>query len=434
MNRSIYTRLLKWKSSVNRKPLLIQGARQVGKTFIVKEFGENEYQDFVHLNFERDPDLKLLFQGKINPLRIIEEIGFYANRKIQPKETLIFFDEIQECEEAITSLKYFHEEAAEYQIIAAGSLLGVAVGKSRSFPVGKVNFMTMYPMSFGEFLWAYNENLLFDRILKNTDFESFPKVIHEKLIDYLKIYLFVGGMPEVLDNYIRNKDINSARKIQNEIIKAFQNDFSKYSTSSEAVKIREVWQSIPFQLAKENKKFKYNDVRKKARASHFESSIEWLNQAGLIYITYNISAPKLPISGYADRSKFKIYLLDTGLLGALLDVSPQIIIQPNQLFKEFNGAFIENFVASELSDFLNRELYYWSSKGAAEVDFIISKNKNILPVEVKSGTSRNLKSLQVYAEKYAPDLLIRASPRNYHSKENFRNLPLYAIFYLSNMF
>lgn len=429
MKRSVYTSLLEWKESKDRKPLLIQGARQVGKTYIVKEFGGNEYQDFVHLNFERDPDLKQLFKGKVDPHKIIEEIGFYANRKLSLKDTLIFFDEIQECEEAITSLKYFYEEATDYHIIAAGSLLGVAVVKNRSFPVGKVNFLTMYPMSFGEFLWANNENLLYDRILKNRNFEPFSKVIHEKLIDYLKIFLFLGGMPEVVDNYLKNRDISDARKIQKEIVKAYQNDFSKYSTSIEAVKIREVWQSIPFQLAKENKKFKYNDVRKKARASHFESSIEWLHQAGLIYLTYNISAPKLPISGYADRSKFKIFLLDTGLLGALLDVSPQLIIQPNQLFKEYNGAFVENFVASELSVLFNRELYYWTSRGTSEVDFIISKNEAVLPIEVKSGTNRNLKSLQVYTEKYLPDKIIRTSPRNYHAKDNFVNLPLYAIFY-----
>jgi len=433
MRRSIYTRLLEWKSSTERKPLLLQGARQVGKTYIVREFGKNEYNDFVHLNFERDPDLKQLFQGKIDPFKIIEEIGFYANRKITAKNTLIFFDEIQECEEAITALKYFNEEAADYHLIAAGSLLGVAVGKSRSFPVGKVNFLTMYPMSFGEFLWAYNENLLFERILKNKDFDPFSKVIHEKLIDYLKIYLFLGGMPEVIDNYITNKDISWARNIQNEIVKAYHNDFSKYSTSSEAVKTREIWHSIPFQLARENKKFKYNDVRKKARASHFESSIEWLHQAGLIYISYNISAPKLPISGYADRSKFKVYMLDTGLLGALLNVSPQIIIQPNQLFKEFNGAFIENFVASELTNTFNRELYYWTSRGTSEVDFIISKDDMVLPIEVKSGTSRNLKSLQVYAEKYMPEKTIRTSPRNYHSQDKFVNLPLYALFSISSV-
>ncbi len=431
MKRFLYNKLINWKNSDRRKPLLLQGARQVGKTYLVNQFGKNEYKDYVNLNFEQNPDLKTIFTGELNPHKIIENIGFYIGRKINPENSLILFDEIQEVPEAITSLKYFCEEAPEYHLIAAGSLLGVSVGKSKSFPVGKVNFMTMYPMTFHEYLLAIGEKLLADKLQDYNKIEPLAELIHNKLINHFKKYLFVGGMPEVLQDFIENNDIVSVRNLQNEILEAYKRDFSKYTDKSQAIKISELWQSIPYQLAKENKKFKYSGVRKGASASVFEQTIQWLKNAGLINIAYNISVPKLPLAGYTDYSKFKIYLLDTGLLGAMLRVDSSIIITPTKLFTEYNGAFIENYVASELTASGSSELFYWKSRSDAEVDFIIQYQNKIYPLEVKSGLSRNLKSLRSYADKYNPELIIRTSPRNFVKDKEFINIPLYAVSLIS---
>ena len=426
MKRTLYKNLLNWKNSNKRKPLLLQGARQVGKTYLVNEFGQREYLNYVYLNFEQNSDLKTLFMGNLAPDNIINNISLYIGRKIFSKDTLIFFDEIQTAPKAITSLKYFYEQAPEYHIISAGSLLGVSVGKQSSFPVGKVNFMTLYPMSFFEYLNAFGEELLAENLINIKKPEPLPDVLHEKMLKHFKMYLYLGGMPEVLQTYFDERDIAFVRKIQDEILEAYQRDFSKYSDKSQAIKTSELWQSIPHQLSKENKKFKYSDVRKKARASTFEQTIEWLRKAGLIHLTYNISVPKIPLSGYADYSKFKIYLHDTGLLGAMLNLSSDIIIKPNELFSEYNGAFIENFVANELVANGNKKLFYWTSRSDAEVDFVLQLQNEIYPIEVKSGTSRNLKSLRSYAEKYNPKLIYRISPRNFIQSKNFINIPLYA--------
>jgi len=433
MKRILYESLLRWKKDINRKPLLLQGARQVGKTYLINEFAKGEYSDYIYLNFEQNPDLKTLFLGDLNPQNIINNISLYLGRRISSSDTLIFFDEIQAAPEAITSLKYFYEQAPEYHIISAGSLLGVSVGKQSSFPVGKVNFITLYPMSFKEYLIAFSEELLVERLTEIKSIESLPEVIHEKLINHLKMYLYLGGMPEVLQNYLDNKDVASARKIQNDILEAYSRDFSKYTDRSQAIKTSKLWGSIPYQLAKENKKFKYSEVRKNGRASLFEQTIEWLKKAGLINIAYNISVPKLPLAGYADRTKFKIYLLDTGLLGAMLNLTSEIIIKGSELFSEYNGAFIENFVANELKILGNKELFYWTSKSDAEVDFVLQIENEIYPIEVKSGTNRTLKSLRSYAEKYNPKIICRVSPRNFIRDNKFINIPLYSVFNLQNL-
>jgi len=427
MKRTLYRDLLYWKESNNRKPLLLQGARQVGKTYLINEFAHNEYSDYIYLNFEQNPDLKTLFKGDLNPQNIISNISLYIGKKINSLDTLIFFDEIQSAPEAITSLKYFYEQSPDYHIIFAGSLLGVSVGKQSSFPVGKVNFMKLYPMSFVEYLISIGEVLLVDR-LKDNNIVPLPEIIHEKLLNLLKMYLYLGGMPEVLQSYLDSKDMALARKIQREILEAYSRDFSKYTGKSQTIKTSELWNSIPYQLAKENKKFKYSDVRKNARASIFEQTIEWLKKAGLINVAYNISVPKLPLSGYADYLKFKIYLLDTGLLGAMLDITMDIIIKGSELFSEYNGAFIENFVANELTVMGNRELFYWTSRSDAEVDFVMQLENEIYPIEVKSGLSRNLKSLRSYAEKYNPRIICRVSPRDFVRDNEFINIPLYAVF------
>ncbi len=426
MQRLLYQKLLKWKNNPKRKPLLLQGARQVGKTYLVKDFAKREYENFFYLNFEEEPILKELFSHSLNAEYLLENISLYFGRKIDCKNSLIFFDEAQALPEAITSLKYFYEQLHECNIIAAGSLLGVSVGRHKSFPVGKVSFLRLYPMSFIEYLLAVGEELLAKKLMNKSDTESFPELIHEKLLIHLKKYLFIGGMPEVLQSYLDTKDIALAREIQKEILEAYQRDFSKYSTKRDAIRLSELWRSIPYQLAKENKKFKYKEIKQTARASMYEGSIEWLRNAGLINVAYQIKTPKLPLSGYADATKFKIYMLDNGLLGALLNVSSDIIVKPNELFQEYNGAFIENYVASELV-MKGYDLYYWKSKSEAEVDFITQYNNKIYPLEVKSGSSRNIKSLRSYAEKYKPELLIRTSPRNYIRDNEFINIPLYGI-------
>lgn len=426
LKRLLYNDLLTWKNDKNRKPLLLQGARQVGKTYLVKQFAENEYENLVYLNFEEEPDLQTLFSGSLKANNILENIGLYIGKGINCKNTLIFFDEVQVFPQAITSLKYFYEQLPECNIIAAGSLLGVSLNRHQSFPVGKVSFLRLYPMSFYEYLIAFEEELLSEKLANKENTEPFPALIHEKLLAHLKKYLFLGGMPEVLQSYLNTNDVSLGRKIQNEILESYKRDFSKYTEKREAIKLSELWNSIPNQLARENKKFKYADIRKKGRASLYEGTIEWLKQAGLINVAYNIKVPKLPLAGYADLNKFKVYLLDTGLLGAMLNVTPEIIVKPSELFQEYNGAFIENYVASELT-IKNLGLYYWTSKSDAEVDFILQLKDKIYPLEVKSGMSRNIKSLRSYASKYKPGFIIRTSPRNYIRDKDFINIPLYGV-------
>lgn len=434
MKRSAYNKLLKWKNSNKRKPLVLQGARQVGKTYLVNMFGEAEYENYIYLNFEQDTNLHSLFDSKLNPEIIINNISLYIGKKVVPTNTLLFFDEIQVAPTVLTSLKYFQEQAPQYHIIAAGSLLGISVGKETSFPVGKVNFLTLYPMSFNEYLLALGEDLLVDMLENIVDPEPLADAIHSKLLDRLKMYLYLGGMPEVIQDYIDNKDIASVRLIQNDIIEAYKRDFSKYTEKGQAIKTSEFWNSIPRQLAKENKKFKYGDVRKNARASMFEQTVEWLRKAGLIHIVNNISTPKLPLSAYADYSKFKIYLHDVGLLAAELNISSELIVSPKDIFTEFNGAFIENFIAQELCYYGYEQLFYWTSRSDAEVDFVLELANQIFPIEVKSGLSRNKKSLRSYADKYKPTTIFRVSPRNLTQSGDFINIPLYATNLLSKLF
>ena len=433
MKRALYKELLKWKSENSRKPLLLQGARQVGKTYLINKFAKNEYKNYIYLNFEADTTLRTLFDTSLQPYKIIESLSFYLNKKINAQDTLLFFDEIQAAPRALTSLKYFCEEAPEYHIIAAGSLLGVSVGKQSSFPVGKVDFMTMYPMNFIEYLKASGNNMLAEHLEQKKSVETIPEIIHNKLMYHLKIYLFVGGMPEVLQNYFDYDDHLLVRKIQHNILMAYERDFSKYTDKTQAIKTSELWRSLPFQLARENKKFKYSDVKKGGRSSDYQLTIEWLKKAGLINSVYNITTAKLPLAGYSDRAKFKIYLLDSGLLGAMLDISSRLIPTPTKLFSEYNGAFIENFVASELTAAGRDRLYYWTAKSSAEVDFILQNEDEIIPLEVKSGFNRNKKSLRTYGEKYKPQYLYRISPRNFTKDDDFINLPLYAVFMLGNL-
>jgi predicted AAA+ superfamily ATPase len=427
MKRIAYNDLISWKNNINRKPLVLQGARQVGKTYLVKEFGKREYKNLYYLNFEQDPNLASLFGSSLNPEVIINNINLYIGTKIIAQDTLLFFDEIQIAPRVLSSLKYFKEQAPEFHIIAAGSLLGVSIGKENSFPVGMVNFLTLYPMSFSEYLTEVGEHLFIESLSSLEIPAPFPEGIHNKMLSHLKMYLFLGGMPEVIKDFSQNKNILTVRSIQTDILKAYEKDFSKYTEKNQAIKTSDFWNSIPNQLARENKKFKYQDIKKNARSNMYEQTIEWLRKAGLVHIAYNVETPKIPLSGYADFSRFKVYMHDVGLLAAKLNISSDQIVMPDALFREFNDAFIENFIAQELASSGQNQLFYWTSRSDAEIDFLVESNQKIFPLEVKSGTSRNTKSLQSYASKYSPDRVFRTSPRNLIQSDNFINIPLYAI-------
>ncbi len=425
MKRDIYDKLLAWKEHPRRKPLVLKGARQVGKTYILQAFGKGEYEDIAYFNFEEDPDLHDFFTGRLAPEKIIRTLSIYREKKISTEQTLIIFDEVQNSPETLTSLKYFCEKAPEYHIVAAGSLLGVKIGQSAPFPVGKVNFLDLYPMTFAEFLDAAQKPQLRE-LLENSTFEPIAAPFHTELVDLLKMYYFIGGMPEAISQYVQNQDLRMVRQIQEEILEAYHIDFSKYTTKTEAIRIAATWGSIPSQLARENKKFTYAEVSKNARAREYSESIQWLVDAGLVIKVYNTHTPKLPLATYREDI-FKLYLLDVGLLGAMIKVSQRTIVKGNTLFSEFNGAFVENYAAQELVAHGQKDLYYWTSKNQAEVDFVVAIHDQVQPLEVKSGVSKQKKSLRVYGDKYKPQILSRSTLMNFKEDGLIRNYPLYAL-------
>ncbi len=433
MKRDFYTKLLEWKRSEDRKPLILKGARQVGKTYILKEFGKNEYANTAYFNFEEDPTLKEFFLGRLQPERILEKLAIFYETKILPHKTLIIFDEIQNSQKALTSLKYFYENANQYHVVAAGSLLGLKIGHASPFPVGMVDFLNLYPFTFGEYLEAVGKSKLRQFLENKKDFEAIPPAFHDELIDHLKMYYFVGGMPEAVKQYVKDRDLKKMRRIHNNVLEAYLRDFSKYSTKAEAVRITDTWNAIPALLAKENKKFKYSEISKNARARDYHDAIQWLVDAGLVYKCWNIKTPKLPLSGYKEDNIFKLYLLDTGLLGAVLNLSARTIVEGNRLFSGYNGAFTENYVAQELmagplfEETHLKELYYWTSKSAAEVDFIVHFSDALYPLEVKAGTSSRKTSLMVYGEKYSPPVISRVTLMNFRQDNKLCNYPLYAV-------
>ena len=425
MKRDIYYQLIVWKNNPERKPLVLKGARQVGKTYILQNFGKNEYEDVAYFNFEEDPDLHDFFTGRLAPEKIIQTLSIFQEKKIIPDQTLIIFDEVQNSPETLTSLKYFCEKAPEYHIVAAGSLLGIKIGQSAPFPVGKVNFLDLYPMTFAEFLDAVGKSQL-RILLEDTDFEPIAKAFHTELIDLLKMYYFVGGMPEAVAQFVNNQDLHKVRRIQEEILEAYSIDFSKYITKSEAIRLAATWASIPAQLAHENKKFTYAEITKNARAREYGESIQWLVDAGLVIKVKNTHTSKLPLAAY-EENVFKLYLLDVGLLGAMINVSQRIIIQGSNLFNEFNGAFVENYGAQELVAHGQKNLYYWTSKSQAEVDFVVVLHDQVMPLEVKAGVSKQKKSLRVYGDKYNSSVLSRSTLMNFKEDGMIRNYPLYAL-------
>ncbi len=424
MKRDLYKSLVSWKNAPNRKPLILQGARQVGKTWLMKEFGKNEFEHVVYLNFEGSERLKSLFVPDFDVKRILSIIEIEVNHKIQRDKTLLIFDEIQEAEKGLTALKYFCEQSPEHYIVAAGSLLGVSLQKNTSFPVGKVDFLRMYPISFLEFLENVGQSLLKEHL----EAQNWPviEVFHDKLVALLRLYYFIGGMPEAVNSYIQQGDLREVRAIQEKILLGYENDFAKYAPIEIVPKIRLVWHTLISQLAKENRKFMYGQIKKGARAKDFETAIQWLTDAGMVLKVSLVGKPTLPLNAYADMDVFKLFLLDIGLLNALAKIDPKILLEKNKILTEFKGALTEHFVAQQLK--INHELYYWTATNAtAEIDFLIQSQNGIIPIEVKAEENLKSKSLKVFVEKYKPVTAIRASMSPFRVQDWMTNVPLYGV-------
>lgn len=431
MKRFITDSLIAWKNSKTRKPLILKGARQVGKTYILKEFGEKYYHDMVYFNFDHDEGLSDLFKNTKDPKRIIEQLALASGKKIVPNDTLIFFDEIQECPNALNSLKYFCEEVPEYHIVCAGSLLGIRLSRT-SFPVGKVDFLQLYPLSFSEFLIADHCENLVEYMSHLDQIEPIPSLFESQLIEKLKTYFIIGGMPEAVYSWVNEKDIEKVNYIQDNILQAYESDFSKHTTNSEANKISLIWNGIPSQLAKENKKFVYQAIKPGARAREYEDALNWLNDANLIYKTYNVTKPVFPLTAYHDLSSFKVYLNDVGLLRRMSRLDSRIILEGHKLFEEFKGSFTENYVFTMLNNFYDGIPNYYTFD-RYEIDFLLQYHNQIIPVEVKSGKSHNHISLTKFHEKYNNEISICFSLDNLKKNGNIVNIPLYLVEYLDQI-
>ena len=426
MYRVAIEKLLKWKQSKRRKPLIIEGARQSGKTWLMKEFGEQAYADTVYINFDSNSRMAELFACDLDTDRLIMGLELYAGHKIDPNNSLIIFDEEQEVPRALTSLKYFYENAPQYHIICAGSLLGIALHQGTSFPVGKVDFLKLYPLSFKEFLMALG-NERFAELLDKQDFElvtSFKKTY----IDALKHYYFVGGMPEAVQSFAENKDFSEVREIQKRILTAYEQDFSKHAPNDIVPRIRMLWNSIPSQLTKENKKFIYSLVREGARAKEYETAIMWLSDCGLVHKVSRVNAASIPMRGYEDLKAFKLFIVDVGLLGCMAGLRQRTLLDGNDLFVEFKGALTEQYVCQQLKTIEDLDVYYYTNeRGSCEVNFVVDTGERIVPIEVKAEVNLKAKSLKTYQEKFSPEISVRTSMADYKKEEWLVNLPLYAI-------
>lgn len=426
MDRFLYEELLSWKSSANRKPLIIQGARQVGKTWLMKEFGKKEYENVAYINFESSAALRSLFSNDFEIERILLAFEIESGIKIGASTTLIILDEIQEANRGITMLKYFFENAPQYHIIAAGSLLGVSLHRETSFPVGKVELLNLFPLSFNEFLLAMNQAPLVE-VLKANDWGMIT-TFKNKLIELLRQYYFVGGMPEAVSSFSLEKDFDKVRKIQKDILYAYENDFSKYAPVEAVPRIRMIWNSILSQLSRENKKFIFGAIKEGSRAKEFDSALNWLTASGLLYKVHRVTKPALPLISYMEVGVFKLFMLDVGLLSAFGDLGVRTLLEGNSIFTEFKGALTEQFVLQNLKIRKNLPVYYWSSNTAtAEIDFLVQSNDKIIPIEVKAEENLKAKSLKVYTQKFQPAFSVRTSMTDYRSEEWLINVPLYAI-------
>jgi len=424
MKRAAYDELLAWKAYKNRKPLILYGARQVGKTWLLKEFGKNEYKTAIYINFDKEPDVQKYFTGNISPNYIIAGLEDYSKKKIVPGETIIIFDEIQENQRAKDSLKYFNEDAPQYHIAAAGSFLGIAGGK---FPIGQVDEITLLPMSFYEFLQAGGDDILLNNIksLDRALFDLSSITAGPKL----KEYMYVGGMPAVVKTFIESGNLHETRKEQEKILNNYKEDFSKHIKGTDIPKVRMIWDSIPLHLAKEKKKFMYKEIKTGARAAAYENALDWLVNTGLVYKVNRTNEAKLPLAAYADREAFKIYMLDTGLLAAASGLDITTFYDPDPLvFREFKGAITEQFVLQELKTLGAMPICYWGrEEGKNEVDFVVQWRNEIVPIEVKSGIRTKSKSLDIYRELYRPAHSIRTALKDFGVSGDLYSIPLYMV-------
>lgn len=426
MYRIAIEKLYKWKNSKRRKPLIIEGARQVGKTWLMKEFGKQAYTDTVYINFDSNTRMADLFAVDLDTDRLILGLELYAGRKIDSDNTLLIFDEVQEVPKALASLKYFYENAPQYHIVCAGSLLGIALHQGTSFPVGKVDFLKLYPLSFSEFLMATG-NERFAKLLKKQDFEMITN-FKQTYIDALKQYYFVGGMPEAVQSFAESKDFNEVRTIQKRILAAYEQDFSKHAPNEIVPKIRMLWNSIPSQLARENKKFIYGLIREGSRAREYETAIMWLSDCGLVHKVSRVNAAGIPLKAYEDLKAFKLFIVDVGLLGCMTGLHQRTLLDGDDLFVEFKGALTEQYVCQQLKTIEDLGIYYYTNdRGSCEIDFVIDTGEQIIPIEVKAETNLRAKSLKTYRERFEPELSVRTSMTDYKKEDWLLNLPLYAI-------
>ncbi len=426
MYRTSLEYLYKWKEKDNRKPLIIRGARQVGKTWLMKEFANKAYKSHAYINFDNNIQMKQLFLQDLNVDRLIMGLELYTGKKIVPSETLIIFDEVQEVPNALTSLKYFNEDAPSYHIVCAGSLLGIALHPGTSFPVGKVEFMDLYPLSFSEFMLAMGKEQ-YAELLESKDYEMIT-TFKQEYINLLKQYFFVGGMPEVVAHYADNKDFQAVREMQRRILDAYEQDFSKHAPNEIVPRIRMLWNSIPAQLAKENKKFIYGLIKEGARAKEYETALLWLTDCGLVHQVNRVNAPNIPLKAYEDLKAFKLFTLDVGLLSCMVGLHQSALLSGNDLFREFKGALTEQYVLQQLKTLDNLNVYYWTNdRNRAEIDFLIGSEGRVIPVEVKAEVNLQSKSLKTFRDKYDIEISVRTSMSDYKKEEWLINLPLYAI-------
>ncbi len=426
MYRIAIEKLLKWKQSKRRKPLIIEGARQVGKTWLMKEFGRQAYADTVYINFDSNSRMAELFASDLDTDRLIMGLELYVGHKIDPNRSLLIFDEVQEVPRALASLKYFYENAPQYHIVCAGSLLGIALHQGTSFPVGKVDFLKLYPLSFKEFLIA-TDKARFAELLDKQDFDMVTN-FKQMYIDAMKHYYYVGGMPEAVQSFAEDKDFNEVREIQKRILVAYEQDFSKHAPNEIVPRLRMLWNSIPSQLAKENKKFIYGLVREGARAKEYETAIMWLSDCGLVHKVSRVNAARVPLRAYEDLKAFKLFVVDVGLLGCMTGLRQRTLLDGNDLFVEFKGALTEQYVCQQLKTIEGLDVYYYTNdRGSCEVDFVVDTGDRIVPVEVKAEVNLKAKSLKTYKEKFSPKVSVRTSMSDYKKEEWLVNLPLYAI-------
>lgn len=426
MYRTAIEELYNWKNSSDRKPLIIEGARQVGKTWLMKEFGNRAYEKCYYINFDANVAMSDLFSKDLDVYRLITGLELYLGEKIVPEQSLLFFDEVQEVPKALSSLKYFYEDAPEYQIICAGSLLGIALHDGTSFPVGKVDFLKLYPLSFEEFLMAIGMER-FVQLLKSHDF-SMITTFKDLFTDSLKHYYYVGGMPEVVARFVENKDFTEVRQIQQRILNAYEQDFSKHAPNEIVPKIRMIWNSIPSQLSKENKKFVYGLVREGGKAKDYEAAIMWLSDCGLVHKVSRVTNPNIPLKAYEDLKAFKLFVVDVGLLGCMTGLNQRTLVEGNKLFIELKGSLTEQYVLQQLlTDGRWNVYYYTNDRGSCEIDFVADDGERTIPIEVKAEENLKAKSLKTFCEKYTPEIAVRTSMADFREQDWMMNIPLYCM-------